>query len=126
MDVCAGRCRRRLVPGRSTRSLGVTRSVDPLKELAPDPPMTPEEATWAASLSPEALATIDAALLSHAQSRDRKVAMIVALAMSDSEVAVPGLPDVFYAQRVRALVASGKLVGVGNLAHMRYSEVRLP
>ena len=68
-----------------------------------------------------------AAILSHARPAwNRKVAMIVGLTMGDPSLRVPGLPDLFYAQRVKALVARGALAAVGNLDHMRYSEVRLP
>lgn len=88
--------------------------------------MTPDEAAVAASLSPEFIARVDAAILSHACVRERKVAMIVMLTMGDPSVRVPGLPDLFYAQRVKALVAKGDLVADGNLDYMRYSEVRLP
>lgn len=95
-------------------------------ELAPDPPPSHEEARVAASLSVDFIDRIDADLLSHAKSRNRKVAMIVGLAMSNPDVRVPGLSDVYYAQRVRALVARGALVAEGNLDCMRYSEVRLP
>lgn len=52
--------------------------------------------------------------------------MLVGMAMGNESVRVPGLPDLFYAQRVRALVEKGLLVAEGNLAFMRYSEVRLP
>ena len=69
---------------------------------------------------------IDAALLSHARSRERKVAMLVGLTMSNPDVCVPGLPDLYYAQRVKVLVERGLLVAEGNLDYMRYSEVRLP
>jgi hypothetical protein len=83
--------------------------------------MTPEEQAVAGGLSQEAIDRIDAALLSHAKRSWRKVAMIVGLAMR-----VPGLPDLFYAERVKALVAKGALIAEGNLEYMRYSEVRLP
>lgn len=36
------------------------------------------------------------------------------------------VPVAFYAQRVKAIVASGKLESRGNLDHIRFSEVRLP
>jgi hypothetical protein len=87
--------------------------------------MSPEQAAIAAALRPEDVAKIDSALLSHARRQSRKVSMIVALTMADSSIAVPGLPDVFYAERVGTLVAAGKLIAIGNLSHMRYSEVRL-
>ena len=95
-------------------------------EFTPDPPLSPEQAKVAESLSPEFVAQIDAELLSHAKLRNRKVAMLVGMAMDNSKVRVPGLPDVFYAQRVRDLVAKGQLVAEGNLDFMRFSEVRLP
>ena len=44
----------------------------------------------------------------------------------DRSLGALGLPDLFYAGRIKALVAQGRLVAYGNLAHMRYSEVRLP
>jgi hypothetical protein len=95
-------------------------------DITPDPPMSPEEAAVAASLSPQFIERIDAELMSHARRRSRKVAMLVGMAMGNESVRVPGLPDLFYAQRVRALVEKGLLVGEGNLSFMRYSEVRLP
>jgi hypothetical protein len=95
-------------------------------EFTPDPPLSPEQARVAASLSAEFVAAIDAELLSHARPRNRKVAMLVGMAMGNPNVRAPGLPDLFYAQRVRELVAKGHLVAEGNLDFMRYSEVRLP
>jgi hypothetical protein len=95
-------------------------------DLIPDPPLSPEEARVAASLSPDFIERIDRELLSHAKSRSRKVAMLAALAMNNPAVRAPGLPDLYYAQRIRALVAKGALVAEGNLDYMRYSEVRLP
>jgi hypothetical protein len=88
--------------------------------------MTPQQQALADSLSPDFVARVDAALLSHATTKNRKVAMLVGLTMGDQALRVPGLPDVFYAQRVEALVARGLLIAEGNLEYMRYSEVRLP
>lgn len=95
-------------------------------EFTPGPPLSREEAQVAASLSPEFVAAIDAELLSHARPRNRKVAMLVGMAMGNPKFRTSGLPDLFYAQRVRELVARGHLVAEGNLDFMRYSEVRLP
>jgi hypothetical protein len=92
----------------------------------PDPPLSQEQAAVAASLGAELVASIDAALLSHATKRSRKVAMLVGLTMADDALQVPGLPDLDYAQRVKELVTRGLLVAEGNLDYMRYSEVRLP
>jgi hypothetical protein len=95
-------------------------------EFAPDPPLSEEHARVAASLSAEFVSRIDAELMSHAKERNRKVAMLVGKAMMNPNVRVPGLPDLYYSQRIRALVESGKLVAEGNLDFMRFSEVRLP
>jgi len=95
-------------------------------DVHPDPPMSDDEARVAASLSPEFVERIDTELLSHARRSNRKVAMLVGLAMDNPAVRVAGLPDLFYGQRVRVLVETGALVAEGNLAYMRYSEVRLP
>ena len=53
------------------------------------------------------------------------VAVIVGLAMMEPSARVPGLPDLYYAQRVKSLVEKGLLLAEGNLSSMRYSEVRL-
>ena len=95
-------------------------------DIYPDEPMTAPQQAMADSLSPDLVAKIDAALLSHAKKTERKVAMLVGLTMMDPSLRVRGLPDVFYAQRVKSLVQRGLLVAVGNLDYMRYSEVRLP
>ena len=115
------------MPGRSTQSLGVTNhSMDVIGEFDPDPPMSQEGAAVVASLAPEFVAAVDEAIMSHALPRNRKVAMIVMLTMRDPALRKPGLPDLFYAQRVKALVAKGCLIAEGNLDFMRYSEVYLP
>ena len=88
--------------------------------------MTPQEQVVADALSIELLRRIDAALLSHVRTTNRKVSMLVGLTMMDPFLRVPGLPDVFYTQRIRMLVDKGLLVAEGSLGYMRYSEVRLP
>ena len=97
-----------------------------IDEDPPDGEMSAEQAQLAASLSFELVERIDACLLSLVASRNRKVAMIVGLAMMDKTLRVPGLPDLFYRDRVKLLVKRGLVVAEGNLDYMRYSEVRLP
>jgi hypothetical protein len=95
-------------------------------DISPDGPLAPQEQAVADTLSLDLLGRIDAALLSHATKTNRKVAMLVGLTMADPSLRVPGLPDLFYAQRIRMLVDSGLLVAEGTLGYMRYTEVRLP
>jgi len=92
----------------------------------PDPPLTPEEQARVAQLSEGELQSIDDALLANATRRWRKVAMVVGMTMMHDRNPAPGIPDIFFAQRVRRLVERGLLESQGNLEFMRFSEVRLP
>jgi pimeloyl-ACP methyl ester carboxylesterase len=93
---------------------------------APDPPLNVQQALLVAQLTQQELQEIDRVLLQQAAHSFRKVARVVGGAMSALPARIPGIPDVYYAQRVRNLVAQGLLESQGNLAYMRYSEVRLP
>lgn len=87
----------------------------------------PDEAALGriAALRPEQIQAIDAVLMSVCDDRWRKVAYVVDRAMGGIPDRVPGIPDGFYAARVCGLVARGLLESQGDLARMRYSEVRL-
>lgn len=92
----------------------------------PDPPLTLEEEAKVAQLTEGEIVAIDQILMTNAKSRWRKVAMVVGITMSDLKNRIPGIPDLYYAQRIRKLVEAGRLESQGNLAYMRFSEVRLP
>src|SRR4051812_9728258 len=94
-------------PNRRFAAGGIAAMTD---EFGPDPGLSSEGARVAASLSEKFIERIDAELLKHARRQPRKVAMLVGLAMSNPSVRVRGLPDVYYAQRVRLLVAKGALL----------------
>lgn len=85
---------------------------------------TPPTSSGIASLTDEDVAWIDQQLLSHCDGQFRKVAYVVGMAMSLDAERQPGIPDVFYAGRVRRLVERGVLEAAGDLSRMRYSEVR--
>ena len=88
--------------------------------------MTAEQQALVASLSAADIDAIDRALLGNTLDRWRKVAMVVGKTMMELEDRRRGIPDTFYAQRVRNLVEMGSLESQGNLAYMRFSEVRRP
>ena len=94
------------------------------EEIKPDPELTEEQKQLVAKLTKDDLHKIDEALYSNTKNNWRKVAMVVGLTMSKLPNRIYGLPDVYYAIRVRGLVESGRLVSQGNLSYMRYSEVR--
>jgi uncharacterized protein DUF3658 len=88
-------------------------------------PLSESKKAAIAALSPVEVLAVDDALMSNTLERWRKMAMVVATTMNESD-SWPELPDVFFANRVRALVASGRLEYQGDLGHMRYCEVRRP
>jgi hypothetical protein len=92
----------------------------------PDEPLTAEQAALVEALSPDEVESIDRALLSNTHDRWRKVAMVVGKTMMELETRRRGIPDTYYAQRVRKLVERGSLQSQGNLEFMRFSEVRRP
>jgi len=92
----------------------------------PDWPPTEEQQARIDELTPEHIRLIDEAILANASSQYRKVARVVGTAMQANDGLVPKVPDIFYAERVRNLVAEGKLESQGNLLYMGFSEVRLP
>lgn len=96
-----------------------------MTEAKPDGPLTAEQALRVSQLNQQDLQEMDRVLLAQASHKWRKVARIVGTAMSDYPSRVAGIPDLYYAQRVRHLVELGKLESQGDLAYMRFSEVRL-
>ncbi len=97
------------------------------KRQLPLPPLSDEQKARVAQLTDEEFDIIDQGLLSNACERWRKVARVVGSTMKiGSPTRIEGVPDIFYAQRIRILVESGKLESVGNLDYIGYSEVRLP
>jgi len=77
-------------------------------------------------LTVDQLRGIDAALMSLATAKPRKVAAMIGRTMGDSPAHVTGLPDYFYLERVRLLVESGELRALGDVDDLLRCEVLLP
>lgn len=90
----------------------------------PDGPLTPEE-EQVKRLSRSEVDEIDKALLAHVDNHWQKVAKVVGMTMMETPERIIGIPDKYYASRVRALVEQGTLQSQGNLENMGFSEVRL-
>lgn len=90
-----------------------------------DSELTKEQKELASLLTPDDLVLIDRILLSDASVQQRKVARLVGSACMWLKDVFPGLPDVFYSQRIANLVEEGYLESFGNLRRMRFSEVKL-
>ena len=89
-----------------------------------DPLLSKEQLARVAQLSHEQVEAIDSALSSQCTASWRKVSHVVGFALE--QLRLPGIPDVFFALRVREHIALGRLEGRGDLTRMRYSEVRFP
>lgn len=95
-------------------------------DVKPDPELTAEQRALVNCLNEKDIVEIDNALLESASNDWRKVARVVGGAMLELPERVPGIPDIYYAERVKELVNKGLLESQGNLQYMRYSEVRIP
>ena len=92
-----------------------------------DGELTDQQKALVEQLTEDEIEDIDIALLSFARGKYyRKIAYVVGMTMSRFPVRVEGIPDIFYAQRVRRLVEKGLLVYEGDLNRMRYCEVKIP
>jgi hypothetical protein len=92
----------------------------------PNPPLLVEEHLAVARLTDADLGIIDAAILNAASNRWLKVARVVAFAADELGNRYPDLSYIFYALRLTRLVEHGSLESEGNIAYMRFSEVRIP
>jgi hypothetical protein len=88
-------------------------------------PLSKSQQAAIAALAPGEILAVDEAVMGNTLERWRRMAMVVATTMNETD-RWPELPDVFFADRVRALVADGRLEYQGDLGHMRYCEVRRP
>ena len=95
----------------------------PPEDNIPDPPLTKEQTALVNELNETDKKKIDDILLSYTCQYWRKMEFIVGKTMIEIVDNLHGIPDVYYAQRVRHLVEEGTLESQGNLACMRYSEV---
>ncbi len=94
-------------------------------EGPPDTLLDADEQAAVDRLDAAQIQQIDDALLSDCVRSARKVARIVGIAWMQLRDELVDVPVGFYAQRVKVIVAAGKLESRGKLDHMRFSEVRL-
>jgi hypothetical protein len=91
----------------------------------PDPPLKPEQEVRISELKKDDMNNIDQALLSNIFIKWQKMSRVVNAAMGEMPNELNDIPDIFFAQRLRYFVAKGKIEYRGNLAYMRYCEVKL-
>jgi hypothetical protein len=97
-----------------------------MNDLQPDPPLDLAQSLRVSKLTQAELQEMDRELLAQASGSWRRVARIVGMAIGVLGKRLTGVPDIYYAQRVRNLVALGKLDSQGDLGRMGSGEVRLP
>ena len=110
MQLSAASCA--LAPARRKADAGVRENVGASKKLASNRASQGDD--------------LDAIIMSHAQARWRKVALIAALTMSSRGVAPTDANFDIVVVRLRDLVARGRLEAQGDLFQPRFSEARLP
>jgi hypothetical protein len=91
----------------------------------PNPPISDEEQAAVDLLSEQDLEAIDACILSYCATHFYKVARIMGQTQDELASRFPKLSYVFYTQRLKHLVDTGRLVAAGDVFKMRFSEVRL-
>lgn len=94
------------------------------EELQSDPTLTPEQKRMVDQVSETDIRKIDQALLSNASYDWCQVARIVTTTMIELDNGM-GLPNIYFAERIKHLVREGMLESKGDLTRMRFSEVRL-
>ena len=91
-----------------------------------DPALDVDDLLAIASLSQGDIEAIDRALVTNSVAQWRKVAYVVGMAMDAYPHRFHGIPDIYYAERVKVLVSQGMLESQGDLSRTRFSEIRLP
>ena len=89
-----------------------------------DPELSAEQKLLVEKLTAAELARIDQALLNNVGARWQKMAKIVGITMQEMPDRVPGVPDIFYAERLRSMVRAGEIEAEGHICSMRYCELR--
>lgn len=105
------------------RSLGAAQKLSVTEQ--DDADFDDEDVAAIAVLKEADIEAIDHAILAQCESQWRKVASVVSAAMEVHPDRYFDIPDIYYSERVRHLVAAGRLDAQGNMARMRFSEVRL-
>ncbi len=109
----------------NTNSSGVVTTMEDI-QVGNDGPMSEAQLVMVGKLTASDLEKIDKAILKNSSHQWRKVARVVGQTLLEFQSDFPGVPDIFYSERIELLVNSGALQSQGNLKKMRYSEIKLP
>ena len=88
--------------------------------------LTNDEIAIVNKLTKSDIEKIDNWLLANTSNEWKKVALVVAkaISLSDEKDELTDVPDIFFGMRIEKLVADGKLQSQGNLKQMRKSEIK--
>ena len=95
-----------------------------VQDIEPDPQPNTDQLKAIEKLSKQDTDAIDQMLLEQTGKEWRKIAIVVATVITDPQNNYAGIPDLYFAQRIRIMVEAGVLEAQGYLASMRYSEAR--
>ena len=94
------------------------------RELGPDRELSNSEKILVQKLSEEEIRKIDIVIIRLVETRWRKFAYIIGLAMRELGSAFPELPDIYFANRLRLFAKDDKYEVQGYTENMRYAEIR--
>ena len=92
----------------------------------PYEPASAEQQAAIDALTDEDIRSIDAAIMAGASRQWRKIARVAGRAMAATSETFKTIPDSFYIERIRRLVADGELESQGDISQWSICEVRLP
>ncbi len=92
----------------------------------PDQPLTKSQKERIQQLSEDDIRELDAAIWDVLSDRWQKLAYVIGRAMLSVPDQYNDLPDVFFADRLRRIVAANHLTVRGDITYIQYCEVRLP
>ena len=92
--------------------------------MQPDQELSADHIELISTLSEKEIKNIDQVIYSHTSSSWKKMARVAGSAVLELKDNYKGVPDLYFAQRIRRMVNEGALEYQGNLESMRYSEVR--
>ena len=94
------------------------------QDLGPDSELSEKQTKAVQKLTPTQVEHIDGVLLNNTDDNWRKIARVVGSSMLEFQNQYQGIPDIYFAHRVRKMVLGGSLESQGNIDRMGYCEVR--
>lgn len=94
--------------------------------IDPDPTLTPLQKARVAQLTDAEVREIDRTIETVVSDEWKKIAYVVGMAMMSISSRIEGVPDLYYAARLRVMIDAKRLIARGDPTYMHNCEVRSP